>query len=97
MVDDETIDRDEGKEVSFRRLRKSLKPKQDVVSSGEVSLVPTPNFDLKIATPTGNVPPTSSGSILVVNEKEAIENMLLIATKGGLVGGYECDDETIGS
>ncbi|XP_070055103.1 uncharacterized protein [Nicotiana tomentosiformis] len=45
----------------------------------------------------GNVPLASSESTLGVNEQEAIDNILLIAVEGGLVGGYEGVNETIGS
>ncbi|XP_070045306.1 uncharacterized protein [Nicotiana tomentosiformis] len=46
---------------------------------------------------TGNIPLVSSESTLCLNEQEAIENMLLIAVEGSLVGGYEGESETIGS
>lgn len=97
IAEDETVDGDEGQEVSSQKVGKSSETQQDVVSSGEGPAVPAPSFDLNIATHTGNVLPTSSDSILAVNEKEAIENILLIVAEGGLVGGYKGDNETIGS
>ncbi|OIT33931.1 hypothetical protein A4A49_23295 [Nicotiana attenuata] len=97
MAEDETIDRDEVQEISRQKVGEIYETQQDAVGSGEVSAVPTPGFDVYIATSTCNVPHASSDSILGVNLKVAIENMLLIATEGGLVGGYECDDTTIGS
>ncbi|XP_019250915.1 PREDICTED: uncharacterized protein LOC109229820 [Nicotiana attenuata] len=69
----------------------------NIASCGEGSVVPAPSLNLNIATPTANVLYASSDSVLEVNEKEAIENMLLIAAEGGLVDVYEGDNETIGS
>ncbi|OIT27292.1 hypothetical protein A4A49_65854, partial [Nicotiana attenuata] len=97
MAEGETVDGDEGQEVFSHKVGESFEAQQDMACSSEGSTAPTPSFDLNVATPTCNVPHASSDSILEVNEKEAIEYMLLIAVEGGLVGGYECDSETIGS
>ncbi|OIT35102.1 hypothetical protein A4A49_58178, partial [Nicotiana attenuata] len=96
MAEGETIDSDEGQEVSSQKVGEIPEAQQDVVRSSEGSAAPVPSFDLNIANPIGNVPLVSSDSTLGVNEQEAIENMLLIATEGGLVGGYEGINETIG-
>ncbi|OIT39284.1 hypothetical protein A4A49_64020 [Nicotiana attenuata] len=85
MADDEIVDGEEGQEVSSQKVGESFETQQDVVCSGEVSIVPTPSFDLNIATPTCNIPPAYSDTLLGVNEREAIEaieNMLLISTEG---------------
>ncbi|OIT08129.1 hypothetical protein A4A49_62902, partial [Nicotiana attenuata] len=97
IVEGETVDIDEGQEVSSRKVGESSGAQQDVVRSSEGSAVPVPSFDMNIANPTGSVPLVSYDSTLGVNEKEAIEKILLITAEGGLVRGYEGDNETIGS
>ncbi|OIT04309.1 hypothetical protein A4A49_65178, partial [Nicotiana attenuata] len=87
MADDKIVYGEEGQEVSSQQIGEISEAQQDVVGSGEVSEVPTPSLDLNIATPAGNVPHVSSDSIMGVNEREAIENMLLITTEGGLLKG----------
>ncbi|OIT05349.1 hypothetical protein A4A49_65162, partial [Nicotiana attenuata] len=97
MVDDEIVDGEEGQEVSSQQVGEISAAQQDIAGSGEVSEVPTQNFDLNIVSLTGNDPLASSDSILGVNKKEAIENMQLMDTKGELIGEYECGNVTAGS
>ncbi|OIT03369.1 hypothetical protein A4A49_57544, partial [Nicotiana attenuata] len=97
MAEGETVDGDEGQEVSSQKAGESAEAQQDVVRSSEGSAATTPSFDLNIANPTGNIPHVYSESTLGVNEQETIENMLLIADEGSLVDGYEGVNETIGS
>ncbi|OIT27559.1 hypothetical protein A4A49_64945, partial [Nicotiana attenuata] len=98
MAGDEMLDGEEGQEVSSQQVGEVSTAQQDVAGSGEVSEVLAPSFDLNVVSPTGNATPASSDyTLLGVSEREAIENMLLIATDGGLVGEYECGDVTTGS
>ncbi|OIT07397.1 hypothetical protein A4A49_62944, partial [Nicotiana attenuata] len=93
-ADNEILDGEEGQKVSSQQVGEISVVQQDVVGSGEISKVPAQSFDLNIISLTGNVPPASSDSILGVNERETIENMLLIATERGLVGEYEYGNVT---
>ncbi|OIS96853.1 hypothetical protein A4A49_60699 [Nicotiana attenuata] len=98
MAEDEILDGEEGPEVSSQQVGEVSTTQQDVSSSGEASEVPASMVDLNIASPTGNAPHAYTVSTLLgVSKREAIENMLLIATDGGLVGEYECGDVTVGS
>lgn len=64
MAEDKIVDGEEGQEVSGQRVGEISTAQQDVVGIGEALEVPAPTFDLDIATPTGNIPHTSSDSIL---------------------------------